>query len=221
MTNTEMIIRSIFNTDVRQFDQVCCICGGNRSIDRFTQISKVLSNNFMDYNIMKDKSSRVICDFCRLCLSDDLLKSPKGKRCGLRLYSFLVEKSTFKIIDKNEKEYYLFFYNFTPPFILCFTDSGQKHISFKSAINFVNNPFWVSQENYNLLFDRHQWLPIYQIAKELFNLGISKEELLSCRLRISKLNNWKDYQKITELVKYRNTKQYELIIKCLNKSQGD
>lgn len=222
--NTEMIISAITGQTGKAFDRFCCLCGNNRSIDGFTDAKKILSANFTDHNLMKHKDSKVICDFCRLALSDDLLESKNKKRCGLRAYSFFISGQSsaisYQLIEKKDKIRYLFEVEYSIPFILGFTDTGKKHISFKSMINYTESPFWVSCENCNVLFDRIKWFPIYKIIKEFFETGIFKTELLSCSVPPWKFEKYGlDIFQFQRLKQVKRTAQYQLIVNSLMKAK--
>jgi hypothetical protein len=183
MTNTELIVSAITWKRGQVFDGlVCCLCGGHRSIDGFTESKKVLSGHFTDRNLMKVRTSDLICDFCKLALSDGLLESTNGNCCALRNVSFLVEGMDlrFKVIAKDEKIKYLFQYHFQSPFILAFTEKHKKHISFKSVISSDPDRFYVCCEDGNVFFERKKWLAVYQIAQDFLDKGVFKSELESC-----------------------------------------
>jgi hypothetical protein len=213
-----MIVSAITKQQGIENDKTCCLCGGNRIISEWTELKKVFSGNFTDYNQLKNKQSDVVCDFCTFALSDKSMDSPKGAKCGLRLFSFLVENNKFIRIDYTEKAYYLFEHFFNTPFILILSNTGQKHISYKSIINHDQNIFTVSTDFLNIVFDRALWFPVHEIANNFYQSKCTKDELLNCSIPPWKFNkydlNFFDYQKLKRV---QNTEQYKLIISTLIK----
>jgi CRISPR type IV-associated protein Csf1 len=218
MTNTQMIVSAITKKQRIETEKTCCLCGGNKIISEWTKSKEVFSGNFTDYNYLKNKQSDILCDFCTFALSDKSMDSPKGKKCGLRLYSFLVENNDFTIINYDEKAYYLFEHAFNIPFILAFSSTGQKHISYKSVINYSSDIFTVSTDFMNIIFDRALWFQIYEIANNFYQNKCTKDELLNCSIPPWKFNkydiNFVDYQKLKRV---QNTEQYKLIVSILIK----
>ena len=101
---------------------LCCLCGNEKSFE-FKFRKDIISNSFTNQNLMKARHSQEVCGYCVKLLSGLYLDSPKGGRCGIRLYSFLIEENKFKIIQKSERESCLFDYEFKLPFILCCVNS--------------------------------------------------------------------------------------------------
>ncbi|HEY0087612.1 MAG TPA: hypothetical protein VGB37_02145 [Candidatus Lokiarchaeia archaeon] len=206
---------------IDDIENECCLCGIKKAF-KFKKRNKILSASFTDFNFMKNRDSQFICGYCEKLLSDDYLDSPKGKRCGIRLYSFLIENNKFKIIDRKEKESYLFNYEFQLPYILCYSDSGQKHISWKANYGFSNNNITINTENGQINFDREKYKNIYLLAKKLYLNKITKDELRECNLvpkKIKKLidENITNFNEIFLLKKYKNNVCYNFIIDCLYK----
>lgn len=204
-----------------KIENQCCLCGIKKAF-KFEKRDKIISHSFTDYNYMKNKDSQFICGYCKKLLDDNYLDSPKGKRCGIRLYSFLIENNKFKIIDRKEKENYLFNHEFQIPYIICYSNTGQKHISWKAKIGYSNEIIIFNTENGQISFDRKKYLDVYFVVKKLYNNGISKDELLKCNLipkRIQKLinNNISNFQEISYIKKFKNDINYEFIISCLQK----
>lgn len=222
MNISKMIIESI---EQKEYDDYlsgdCCLCGNKKSF-KYENRNKILSTSFTDFNVMKNRDSQFICGYCEKLLDDRYMESPKGKRCGIRLYSFFIENKKFKIIQKSEKEKYLFDYQFNLPYILCLSDSGQKHISWKSKEGQGNRVITINTENGLLIFDRDKYITVYTIIKKLFENGISKEELVCCNLipkKIQKIidNNISSFQEIIFIKRFKNDNCYNFIINCLYK----
>jgi CRISPR type IV-associated protein Csf1 len=213
---SKIIVQAIEN---KKYDDViedkCCLCGIEKA-NKFENKKNILSKSFTDYNRMKYRCSEKICNYCIKLLNDDYMESPKGKRCGLRLYSYIVENNKFKIIDMSEKINYLFNYQFKIPFLLCFSKTGKKHIFYKAKLSYSKNNFWVCTEENNILFEREKYIEIYNIVNNLFQLGISKDELKSCIINIKKIYKFNiDFNNIIKIKKYKDNQCYELIIDCL------
>jgi CRISPR type IV-associated protein Csf1 len=199
----------------------CCMCGIEKA-NNFETREKILSKSFNGYVDMKYRNSNLICDYCQKLLNDNYLDSPKGKRCGLRLYSFIIENKKFKTIDMKQKIDYLFNYKYQIPFLLCFSKTGQKHIFYKARLSYNENKFWVCTEENNILFERNKYKDIYKIVNNLFQLGISKDELKSCVINPKKISKYQlSFNDIVKIKKYKNNQCYELIIDCLMKEKKD
>lgn len=222
MTISKLIVEAI---EQKKYDDLvyneigCLICNTNYA-NKFFNKKKVLSSNFTDMNMLQNKGSNYICNHCQKLLSGNYLDSPTGKKCGLRLYSFLIEKNKFEIIDKKEKIGYLFNYQFKPPFLLCFSKTGQKHIFYKAKMSNNNNQFYVCMEESNILFNRNNLRKIYLIVNKLFQLGVKKDDLLNCCLSPKQIDKYKiSFRELSEIKKYKNDQCYELIIDCLIKEK--
>jgi hypothetical protein len=220
MKNTEMIISALISKQGVDTDKTCCLCGGNRTIKKLHSAKDIFSGKFTDYNLLKVKYSNIVCDFCKLALSEHFIKNDAGKLTALRQYSFLVENNKFAFIDFKERFHYLFDHKFTPPFILAFATPGlnKKHISFKSKINCPDNPFYVSTDNLNILFDREKWRPVFETVIHFYKNKVIKSELQSCRIPPWKFIKYNlDINKIIDLKTVKDTEQYQLIVNSLYK----
>ena len=197
----------------------CSLCGIENA-SHFFKRKNVLSAYFTEYNYLKIKGSNYICNYCEKLLSNTYMDSPKGKRCGLRLYSFFVENKKFKVIDMKEKIKYLFDYNFKGSFLLCFSKTGQKHIFYKAILSDNNNSFYICTETNNIFFERNKYIKIYKIINSFFQQGITKDELRSCIISPKKINKYQlSFNDIIKIKKYKNNYCYELIIDCLIKEK--
>lgn len=131
------------------------VCGGGaQTYQEWSSFKKTVSANFTDHNILFNRNSDTLCYFCKQCINNSYMDSPKGKKCGIRLYSFLIEDEKFKIIDLKGRECFIFDYIYNPPFILCISFAGQKHISFKAIESFNKDNFYICTENGNIYFER-------------------------------------------------------------------
>ena len=219
---TQKIIEVIEKKQRKLLDDenMCALCGGTKTIGKWFDFNKNTSDNFTDFNEAKVKDSDKLCYFCKQTISDNFLDSPKGKKCGLRLYSFLVENNKFIKIDLKEKWFYLFEYNYKTPFILCFSETGKKHISFKAKESFNTKNFWVCTEYCNIWFERKKWYPVFQIANDLYQQKVTKKELLSYSISPWKFNKYNlNFKNLKKLKPYKNTEQYKLIISVLQKEE--
>lgn len=217
-----MIIEAIEN---RQYEDIikneCCLCGITKAY-KFKDRKEILSKSFTDYNLMRAKNSKSICGYCEKLVKDDYMESPKGKTCGIRLYSFLIENNKFEIIEKKDKEKYLFDYEFNIPYVICFTNTGQKHISWKSIIGKANNIIPINTESGTIYLERKKYKDIYIIIKNLYANKVSKEELRQCNIipkNMSKMieNKKSSFSEIINIKKYKNDTIYEFLVECLYK----
>lgn len=212
----EAIEQKKYKDDIKK---TCCICGIKKAF-KYEIRKKILSTSFTDYNYMKYRISNYICGYCEKLLSNKYLDSPTGKKCGLRLYSYIIQNNNFSIIDMKNKIKYLFDVKYQNNFLLCFSKSGKKHIFYKAKLSYDNNTFFVCTEDYNIIFDRKKYKKIFEISNELFQKGITKNELLACVIDPKKIYTYKiDYDKIIQLKKHKHDRCYELIIDCLYKNK--
>ena len=220
---SKIIVEAIEQKKYKDIDNGlrCCLCGCTES--QSMKLRKdILSKSFNGYVDMKNRVSEYICNYCETLLNDNYMKSPKGNRCGLRLYSFIVENNQFKIIDMRQKIYYLFEHEFKLPFLLCFSATGKKHIFYKSKLSYGINTFFVCTEDNNIFFDRHKYKYIYEKINKFFQLGVTKDELKTCIIDPKKINKYQlNFNDIYLIKKYKNDQCYQLIIDCLMKEKKE
>jgi len=177
--NTQKISLVLNPQKVYSTNYICFLCGGNlTNNNEFKHKKQVLSWNFNDATSATDKQSDLVCWFCQDCLRDDIINTESWKTAGVRAFSFLVDDNWWTKINKSEREYYLFQHQFKWDFILAFTDTGKKHISFKTKISNNSDQFYVNTESWSLFFDRNFWYPIWQRLKEIYQNKVSKKVLL-------------------------------------------
>jgi len=217
---SKMIIEAIEKTAYEdEVDGNCCFCGTKKA-NGFIERKKMLSGSFTDYNALLDKTAMQVCDYCQKALSDKYMKSPKDNSCGLRLYSYCVDDTGFKTIDMSEKIYYLFEHQFVGKFFLAFSNLGKKHIFFKGKISHSNDEFYVCGEEYNILFNRTQNKELFELVNSMFQLGVTKKELLSFSVDTKKIVKLHiPFEKLVKLKKYRANCCYELIVNALIKDK--
>jgi len=220
MSITKFIVQNIVtekDKEVIQTNNVCMICWGSETNNReFIYKKKMLSANFNDINEFERKDNDMICWYCQFCLEWHAMDSPKGKRCGLRLYSFYADKDNFEIIDRSKREYFLFEKKYKWDFVLAFSETWQKHISFKSVYSNDTNTFNVCTDTRGtILFERNKWDVIYKRAKELYEFWLPKKSLLwDIDPRWMK-KLWLTFKDITTIKANSNNMAYELIINSL------
>jgi hypothetical protein len=211
MTNTQLIIESMNGKAETISDgNTCCLCGGDKTVEKWLDRKKVISSSFTDWNCMSDIDGQTICSFCVSCL---------GKELGLRNHSFVADQNGFKFIKHQEKWHYLWDYEPAPPYILAFTTTHKKHISFKAAIAYeimcIDYTIMINTENEWEWFDRKSLKKVKDIIQSLYDGGITKSELLDCSITRS----W--YPEIIDLKSYKDTIQYKLIVDCVQKTEGE
>lgn len=214
MTNTQLIIESIHGkVETISDGNTCCLCGGDKTVEKWFDRKKIISSSFTDWDCMSDIDGQTICSFCVACL---------GKELGLRNHSFVADQSGFKFIKHQEKWHYLWDYEPKPPYILVFTTTHKKHISFKAVISFEiglpENVIMINTETESgLWFWRKRWEEgqIKNMIQFLYDGGITKSELLDCSIT----RKW--CPELAYLKPYKDTIQYKLIVDCVQKTEGD
>jgi hypothetical protein len=211
MTNTQLIIEAINGKAETISDgNTCCLCGGGETVEKWFDRKKIISSSFTDWNCMSDIDGQTICSFCAACL---------GKELGLRNHSFVADQNGFKFIKHQEKWHYLWDYELAPPYILAFTTTHKKHISFKAATGhgelfYTKGKILVNTESEFLWFDRISLKLIKDMIQSLYDGGITKSELLDCSIT----RKW--HPELAYLKPYKDTIQYKLIVDCVQKTKG-
>lgn len=206
MKNTMLIIEALRGKQETIAGNPCCICGGTRTVEKWYDRKKVISSSFTDWGAIHNIHGYAVCSFCAACIGGDL---------KLRNYSFKADQNGFEIIKHKRKWHYLWDYNFKPPYVLAFTTTHKKHISFKAKIGRKKTIIRINTETGSYDFDRSYWIGIKEIVQDLYDNGITKAELLECSIT----RKW--YPEILQLKKYKDTVQYKLIIDCVQKIEGE
>lgn len=218
--NTKKISQSLISSKVYETKNICFLCWWNETNEKeFNKRKDVLSWNFNDSSSAVKKDSDLICWFCQDCLSDNIINTESGKTAGVRAFSFLVDDNWWTKINKSEREYYLFNHKFQGDFIIAFTDTGKKHISFKTKISNNSDKFYLNTEAWTLFFDRQFWYPIRKRAKEIYENKISKKTLL-WEIEPNLLKKGKiELEDINMIKKYKDNLCYREIINVLQNNK--
>jgi CRISPR type IV-associated protein Csf1 len=139
-------------------NKICYYCGNSCS-DLYTT-KEYVKKTFTNQNIVKSPSSKYICESCTIVFSDTLdelfINGELNHNKKLRNYSW-VFNSDFKMayskkhISKLREIILNLPDSLTPPFVICLTDSGQKHLIFRSKVNWTKDEYFVTLEEENIL----------------------------------------------------------------------
>ena len=155
---------------VSDISGVCALCG-TAFDDGGAKTSKVLTDTFTDYDRLKAPASPVLCAACLFCLS-----TRSEGRVALRTYSHYATPTRLKLC--NRKDIHDAILNpGDEPFVLDIAMSQQKHLSFKSVVNYRPEQFMVlleeEQVSINLAWIREAmpWI------EALRGAGLNKTEI--------------------------------------------
>lgn len=215
MTNTEIIysglLASGISIQVIELEEVksnCLVCG--KPISKGTTYKKIVSSNFTDWDICKNKSGTHICKECSTVI----------KTKELRTNNFLATKDNLYLLKKNDLEEYLFNIDkyVSGDFVIGITRSFKKHNSYRCKVNNNTNVFIIREEDKEYVFDRANMKVLYDIIWDMY-LYFTKDEIQTGQYQISKIQEYglKRFKKHEEIIKrHRNTHQFDLLLYILN-----
>lgn len=222
------IDRALITDIIHQIDTVCAFTG-----ERITEGIKkkdAIGANFTDFAYVKHESDYVSLDFV-LCTKDIIKKitdDGEEKVSGLRNFSFIATETELRFLKREEILDALLSINQTP-FVVCVTEGGKKHITFKADVNFDTGKFIVAMDSGSVFWDRTVIDAILPIVKRWYSLiperkqeatWFTKAEILSGDASIKKINDYGIDKYIEEsniLRPYFNSQLMRLLTFVINK----
>lgn len=213
MINTHLIAHWL--QDVAVGDKVgkCKMCGCDTETG-FAAKDYIKEARFTNSDLLKCRSSEIICENCAACL-----KEPK-----LRRSSFICSSEKgLQYLAKNDIEKVLFNMNeyVKGEFVVCITQSFKKHNSFRARVNINTDNFFIREEDDEYIFDTERMREYYRIINELY-LYFAKEEIQTGNYDTVQLikyfrKNLDDFfEKDKKIDQIRGSKQFNLLLHILN-----
>lgn len=218
MINTHLIAHWL--QDVAMGDKVgkCKMCGCDTETG-FAAKDYIKEARFTNSDLLKCRSSEIICENCAACL-----KEPK-----LRRSSFICSEKGLQYLTKNDIENVLFNMNeyVEGEFVVCITQSFKKHNSFRARVNSNTSNFFIREEDDEYIFDVERMREYYGIINELY-LYFTKEEIRTGQydsIQILKYFNGNPdesmtldnfFEKDRKIAQIRGSKQFDLLLHILN-----
>lgn len=130
-------------------NSICAFSG--ECITRGVKTSLAIKDTFTDRAYLRYESEYISRE-AYICMNPVAFgdKVRKGSKTGLpqwqmRSYSYLATESAFRTLPREEWMQWIL-HPPEPPFALSFTESGQKHRSFKTAINYDREHYTVRMD---------------------------------------------------------------------------
>lgn len=209
-------------------DRVCCFTG--ETIREGVKKTDLVSEKFTETSYIRNESEYASID-AALCLGSVI---PGTKRdTSLRNHSFYCDQEELRFLKREEILELLLNIPRTP-FLVAVSFSFKKHISYKCAVNYRTDSFWVSTDRHERInfpvFTVNSILPImqrwYTIVPEKANTAqqptwFTKDQIAGADpgpIRISQygLDQYMEEDRLLEI--HRRSALFELILHLLNKS---
>ncbi len=218
MINTHLIAHWLSDIPLGDKVGLCKMCGYNTE-HGFAAKDYIKEARFTNSDLLKYRSSEVICESCAACL-----KEPK-----LRRSSFICSDKGLQYLVKNDIENVLFNMQdyVSGEFVVCITQSFKKHNSFRARVNYNTSKFYIREEDDEYIFDVDSMRDYYKIINELY-LYFTKEEIRTGQydsMQILKyFNSNLDesmtfdnfFEKDKKIAQIRGSKQFDLLLHILN-----
>lgn len=215
MTNTEIIYSGLIKSELgvpeiemEEVETDCIICG--KHINLGSPYRKVISGNFTDWDICKNKGGTHICKECGAVI----------KIRKLRNSNFIAIKSKLYLFKKNDIEEYLFNLDkyVTGEFVVGLTRSFKKHSSFKCPVNRSTQEFYIQEEDKTYFFKAERLQPLYARLWEAY-LYFTKDELLTGNYKMISiqefgLERFGEYERLFK--QHRGSHYFDLLVYIMN-----
>lgn len=225
------IDRALITDTIHQVDTVCAFTG-----ERITEGIKkkdAIGTNFTDFAYIKHESDYVSLDFV-LCTKDIFMKvrEEDGLKLfsGLRNFSFIATETELRFLKREEILQALLSINETP-FVVCVTEGGKKHLTFKSSVNQDVNTFVITTDFGDILFSQSQVANILPVIQKWYSImpkgkqeatWFNKEEIFTGQPKMSKIVDYgiDTYtEEYNALLPYFNSPLMQLLTFILNKTK--
>jgi CRISPR type IV-associated protein Csf1 len=205
-------------------DDYCCLCGSELNKEGFN-IDKLKSSLLESISNLKNSNSRSLCKYCYCFIYkesfDEYIKGYKIKEIknnntvSWRSFSHIFYEGYHEFLNHETMRYYLLNLP-NHPFMISLSTSGQKHIIYQSKIAYSKDYFPIQLEDNPLWIKYSLFLDCLFHFETLYNLGFSKQDILTGELNINQLlkSKFNEVKIINEeLNKYRN-KYNDIITLC-------
>lgn len=173
----------------RQFggDQRCYLCGGATDGVGWP-IHVAIKPTSVMFNLAADPQSATVCQCCVSTMAKETFdayaaRRPElglktGKPMSWRCYSHAVTESAHECPDRARWRKLLVDPP-EPPFVFVISTSLQKHLMFRSVVSLSRDRYPVLLEDVLIWVDRQQLALLFGWFESLYNLGFSKDSILS------------------------------------------
>jgi len=213
MNATELIYTAAGSpmVEIVQTEGICAVCG--KEIDEGVPIKKVVSNTFMDWNVLTDMTASHVCKACKWCI-----KEPKTRRS-----QYIATKDELTYFKRDDIEKYLFNPP-EPPFVFFVTSSYKKHGSFRAQVNHSQKLFYVQFEDRQILFSPNKYKELFGLMTRMYQTfnklqEIGKGKYIQKRVMEYGLKQWQKDE--ATLKQYRGSQVFELLLYALNKPEEE
>lgn len=190
----------------------CWLCGGAA----VTGLPKkdIIKDTFTDHGLSKSPHSDYVCEACCWALSER----------SLRNYSIFADEQGIQHPSRSHiKDIILNLH--TIPFLLCIAESGQKWLHFKTPVNYSLQSPVVLLEETPIRLDLVLFREMIQKTEYMYNLGFSKDSILSGNYNISQIVKigLKTFEAVEqELKEFRKKgRQFELAVFLSQKEEEE
>lgn len=136
---------------------ICFYCGASCAENNPTM--QFVKDSFTGYSDVRSPGSQFICDGCVLCLKESVvITTHNGKQREnqkTRGYSWLITPDKATAATKADREFLAVncMNPPEPPFAICISDSGQKHLLYRAIVCHSRNIVAVTLEGEAVVYD--------------------------------------------------------------------
>ena len=212
ITAQQLLYKAANNPDIKNIvdcDYKCCMCANGiiQGVPRKDAIKKTFTN----LDLLKKPNAKFVCIPCAFAINEacppELMgRVDKDKPQKIRCYSHAVVNGLWKSFSKAQRvEMREIVCN--PPsgtWFLCLSESGQKHLIFRTPVNNSQDNYLLQFEEYPVLVTRKQVASDLGIADRVYSAqGLDK---VKGDIKESLFSPWSTDQFLEE---YKYLKKYE------------
>jgi len=204
-----------------------CFYCGERCDDKYS-IKEYVKKTFTNYDIIKSPSSKYICKECVWAFgSKSKIKMIDGenREGSPRNYCWYITKNKKIAYTKSHMEYLrklLIDEKLETPFKIIISDSGQKHLIFRSNWNYQNNNFEIQFEEESIIIKKEELYKTLQLANKL-SAVFGKMNLLKCDDVSYSISYFKYYNNLDDYYRWLKIKDKKIskLAAWLSKNQKE
>ncbi|MGQ9824640.1 MAG: hypothetical protein ACUVSK_06525 [Desulfotomaculales bacterium] len=183
-------------------DPYCWLCAGETG-GKGQPVSRVIKPTFTDAGYAKNPSSKSLCAGCVFCLS----------HYWLRNYNLLATEDCLMHPRRSDLKKILLRPP-RPPFLMCITVSGQKHLHFKGRISYATDFYPVLFEEIPVIVNRKALAGCLEFIEELLSV-FTKQEVLTGRYSQNRIKEFgrKNFEAIEDkIAPFRRKRIFNLAV---------
>lgn len=191
-------------------DTQCYLCG--KEITEGFPRKKVIKPTFTDGPLARAPRSQTVCPECTFCLSNK----------PLRMYSVLATQD--KLIHPIRREWRDALLDPPdPPFVLALATSGQKHLHFKTRVNWQTDNYWILLEEMPIQVNRDKLASLLDTVEQLYGT-FTKDEIRMGNYNASRVKEfgmvrWEELENRIE--QERGSRLFELAVTVAKKGEEE